>query len=164
MGIKRYKEPMGDDSKVGRLMKVSFTHDIGGQRMMRGEQIFRTYQVVAVEQTISADGHTTCMAKIFSQHKASLAPGGAYTTSIKFKSMTYAETNMAYQHMLERQEKLVLSLATAARLGQNPLKDPKFKFAAEILVCASQGYSPIIPARWSLWQHMPRVLAWTSEA
>ena len=77
------------------------------------------------------------MAKIFSEHKASLAPGGAYTTgtSIKFKSMTDAETNMAYQNMLERPEKLLLSLATWLELGHGSTAGPEPSQGPQVQVC-----------------------------
>ena len=157
MGVRPYKKPKGDNSDVGRLMKAAFAQDIGGQRMMRGEQIMRTHQVVDIVSSTSPSGKgCTLSAKIYSQHHGSLAPGGAYTTSINFKPI--ADTMLAYTNMVTKQGKWWDKLVQAARMNQKPLEQAEFKDAAALLIRAAPCHdessfvssTAIIPGKWSM--------------
>ena len=157
MGIKPYKEPKGDNTEVGRMMKAAFTQDIGPQRMMRGEQIMRTHQVVSMmsEACPSGGGYTLVSAKVYSQHHGSLAPGGAYNVCINFMPMTLADIVLWQNGIVNNQGVWWDRLVQAARLGRKPLEEAEFKDVAALFMrAASHNASafapPIIPERWSM--------------
>ena len=86
---------MGMGTYNGRAMLSAFGQECGGQRMMRGEQLWRTDKVIDKSTAVTAHGFTIS-AKVLSQDYRSGAPGGAYTTSLRFVPMSVAETNVAH--------------------------------------------------------------------
>ena len=144
---------MGEATEVERLMKASFGQDIGKQRMLRGEQLFRRHQVdVMGSNTFDPrEGGYTLSAKIMSQHVADLAPGGAYTTTIEFTPMTPANLEQAYEDVQETEHNLLGLLARTAQHGKE--RDaPEFKVAVPILMRAAAAHlhsATIIPETWS---------------
>ena len=85
----------------GRAMLSAFGQECGGQRMMRGEQLWRTDKVIDKSTAVTAHGFTIS-AKVLSQDYRSGAPGGAYTTSLRFVPMSVAETNVAHGLVVSR--------------------------------------------------------------
>ena len=86
---------MGMGTYNGRAMLSAFGQECGGQRMMRGEQLWRTDKVIDKSTAVTAHGFTIS-AKVLSQDYRPGAPGGAYTTSLRFVPMSVAETNVAH--------------------------------------------------------------------
>ena len=155
-GSTPYKEPMGETTEVGSGVKAGFLEKIGPQRMLRGEQLFRRHQVVEKneKQFNPSEGSYTLEAKILSQHHASLAPGGAYTTTIDFIPMTAENRELVIESMAELEPKLLRKLANATRQGREPRVDEEFKDAATTLMraarkCGLPGHSAFFPESWA---------------
>ena len=89
----RYKEPLGDKNWSSRAMHIAFSQDCGGQRMLRAEQLFRTDKLVDLTIELQDNsGWFSMKAKVLSQDHRSKAPGGAYTTNIRFEPFTDGQT------------------------------------------------------------------------
>ena len=156
-GSTPYKEPMGETNEVGRVIKAGFQMAMPPQRLLRAEQLYRRNQVIVLNENKlfnPAEGCYTLKAKILSQHHESLAPGGAYTTSIQFIPMTSEKCECVRDIMFEKESKLFIELANATRQGRDPRVDPEFKDAATVLMSAAskgglQFYSSFIPFSWT---------------
>ena len=132
------------------MVKAAFAHEIGGQRMMRGEQIMRTHPLVnVVSSTLPSGEGYALSAKVFSQHHASLAPGGAYSTSIIFSPMV--DPMLAYYTMVSKGKGWWNKLVQAVRMGQKPLQEAQFKDEAALLIKAAPAHhESSVPRSWSL--------------
>ena len=71
-----------------------FGHKCGGQRMLRGEQIFRSQKVLNLFTDEDVQG-TIVKAKVLSQDFRSNAHDGAYATYIRFERLSDEETKYA---------------------------------------------------------------------
>lgn len=88
-----YKDPLGNATWISVSLRSAFAQECGGQRMLRGEQLFRTDKVRALTTT-SHDG-VVFKAKVLSQDHRSNATSGAYSTRIKFNPVTDDEIKYA---------------------------------------------------------------------
>eukprot|EP00966_Prymnesium_polylepis_P227554 5265944-Prymnesium_polylepis.1 len=121
-------------------MVNSFGHVCGGQRMMRGEQLYRTSKVTNVAFAPRASD-TLVSAKVLSQDHRSNAPGGAYSTSIRFNALSAAEMHTASDLIVK--SPAWASLVRHMQSGCPPFQ-PMFAAQAEQLVKALQ-HVPLIP-------------------
>lgn len=142
--VRQYQEPLGTANWTSNAMVNAFGHDCGGQRMLRGEQLYRTSKVtsLAFNRRLS---HTFISAKVLSQDHRSNAPGGAYTTTIQIPALSAAET-------LAASDLLVKSSAWAPLMRQCQSGvlpwQPCFHRQAEQLIKALQDI-PLVPNVWS---------------
>ena len=91
-----YKEPLGVANASSAGMRSAFGHDCGGQRLMRGEQLFRTDKVAKLT-TVVCDGRVCFAATVLSQDYRSNASGGAYSTRVYFDVLTAEQRAVAVQ-------------------------------------------------------------------
>lgn len=132
-----YREPLGDENCSSAMMVNVFGHRCGGQRMLRGEQLFRTQKVLNL--TTVANGHGTIVkARVLSQDWRSNAPGGAYATCIRFERLSDEETRYAGE--IFRKLDAWAQLERLRQSGVNVLEQPgKGAALAEQLIKALDG-------------------------
>ena len=141
---RQYKDPLGSGTWTGNAMVNAFGHACGGQRMLRGEQLYRTGKVMAIE--VKADPvNTVVSARVLSQDHRSNAPAGAYKISIKFEALTAAENQVASKHLVEdkawaRLEQHWLSKHCLMQRGCAVEAEPLFKVWQP---------TPLLPQDWS---------------
>ena len=97
---RQYKSPLGSKTWSSNAMVNAFGNACGGQRMLRGEQLYRTGKLVGLLVTPRAM-ITLVEAKVLSQDFRSNAPGGAYSTSIQFAALSSAESSLVDNLLLK---------------------------------------------------------------
>ena len=80
-------------------MVAAFGHACGSQRMLRGEQLFRTGRVAISEEGVK-EGRFIIKARVSSQDRRSKAPDGGYSTSVVFAPLSADETKAAVDFIL----------------------------------------------------------------
>ena len=60
---RQYKDPLGSETWTGNAMVNAFGHACGGQRMLRGEQLYRTGKVMFITdiEVKTRDAKDTCL-------------------------------------------------------------------------------------------------------
>ena len=140
----KYKHPLGSETWSSNAMVNAFGNVCGGQRMLRGEQLYRTGKVVSLQVTPRIST-TLVEAKVMSQDFRSNAPGGAYSTYVLFTALSVAEKSLAC--------KLLLKDYAWTRLEQqwkagNDLMQPGCAREAEPLIKALHQI-PLLPQAWT---------------
>ena len=142
---RQYKDPLGSETWTGNAMVNAFGHACGGQRMLRGEQLYRTGKVTDIEVK-TRDAKDTCVsARVLSQDHRPNAPSGAYTTSINFAAFTAAETQTSCKLLVKdnawaRLEQAWLSKRCLMQRGCTVEAEPLIKALHPI---------PLLPQVWT---------------
>ena len=123
------------------MMVNSFGHVCGGQRMLRGEQLFRSNKVHSL--TTTAHDGVVFKANVFSQDYRSGAAGGAYSTRIRFEPLS--DDEIRYAGAVLRKQDAWTQLQRQRQLGLNVLQQAgKGAELAEALI-KSLDSLPILP-------------------
>lgn len=139
-GNRAYKEPLGHATWSSSAMRDAFGQICGGQRMLRGEQLFRTNKVLRLTTTTQ---HGYCIrCKVLSSDWRSNAPGGAYSVCVHFMPISDEQCRRASQILSSWD----VGCAIMSQYGNQPAppaRDVAHRLA-EPLIKALSGL-PIVP-------------------